>query len=284
MIVSEMCTDSVLVMFRSYPGDPNLQDYLKLAINDGLIPVSTFVSTLLQAARSSELHIPATLDTLIRTALDAHYTSGRAPIGSVVPLDQPAPAVFRTIQDALALLRTAYALPMSHFHQLPTSAAELVILLLACVTDLHSVPNAQAVVLYDEMMETLGMCRLLGAAVVGVLDTFMVSLSLLIGDDVKAAREAQMMRTTQFAQGKGDMWGPSSETDVVSGGLLLNYMVCSSKIFRSFADLYPFPRLHTQHTIGVQATPQTQWRYWWRASAGLLGRQPYITRSSSYPH
>ena len=77
--------DSVLVLYRSYPGDPGLQDYLKAAIQDGILPVSTFVSTLLQAARSPELHIPATLDTLCRIALDFHYSSGQPPLGSVVP-------------------------------------------------------------------------------------------------------------------------------------------------------------------------------------------------------
>ncbi len=73
--------------------------------------------------------------------------------------------------------------------------------------------------------------------VAGVLETFLVSLSLLIGDDVtlRAAREAQMMTSTsQFGgvpqHGKpGDIGivGPSSETDVITLGLLLNSMVKS---------------------------------------------------------
>ena len=115
--------DSVLVLYRSYPGDPGLQDYLKAAIKDGTLPVSIFVSTLLQAARSPELHIPATLDRQ-------------------------------------------------------------------------------------------------------VFDTFIMSLTLLIGDDAKATREAQMMHTIQLILGKGDILGLSSDTDTVTLGLLMKYMVC----------------------------------------------------------
>jgi hypothetical protein len=55
--------------------------------------------------------------------------------------------------------------------------------------------------------------------------------------------------------------GPSSETDVITLGLLLNSMVKS------------IPSGH----------PQTQWRCSWPSSAGLLGRRPFITPSSSYP-
>ncbi|KAF8973994.1 hypothetical protein BDZ97DRAFT_1777866 [Flammula alnicola] len=202
--VASNLSNSVLVLYRSYPGDPGLQDYLKAAIQDGILPVSTFVATLLQAARSSELHIPATLDTLCRIALDAHYSSGQPPIGSVVPFSESPTVVLGTVQDALALLRTAYSLPMSHFHQLTTSVSELVIFS-------YPVSTAQALVHFSDVRQ--------------VLDTFVMSLTLLIGDDVKAAREAQMMHTIQFALGKGDILGPSSDTDIITLGLLLNCMV-----------------------------------------------------------
>jgi hypothetical protein len=66
------------------------------------------------------------------------------------------------------------------------------------MTDLSRVPGAQAVHLYGEMSETMAVCRFRldeddgGAGgggggddrVAGVLETFLVSLSLLIGDDV----------------------------------------------------------------------------------------------------
>ena len=58
-----------------------------------------------------------------------------------------------------------------------------------------------------------------------VLDDFVVALTLLIGDDAKAAREAQMMQNLQFALGKGDISGPNSDEDMTTLGLMLNTMV-----------------------------------------------------------
>jgi len=135
-------SNSVLVLYRSYPGDPDLQDYLKFAIQDGLLSVAIFTATLLQAARSPELHAPTTLDTLCRLALDAHYSSGLPPVGSVVSYGESPITVLGTVQDALALLRTAHSLPMSPYHQLTTSASELVILLLSCVSDISQFSTA----------------------------------------------------------------------------------------------------------------------------------------------
>ncbi|GLB36220.1 putative mediator complex subunit Med5 [Lyophyllum shimeji] len=217
-------SNSVLVLYRSYPGDPNLQEYLKHAIADGSLPVSTFVATLLQAARSPELHTPATLDTLCRFALDAHYSSGLPPIGSVVSYKESQITVLGIVQDALALLRTAHSLPLSHFHQLTNSASELVILLLSCVSDISQVSTAQAMVHFADANDLLQNFRLT-QDVRQVLETFVLSLSLLIGDDAKAAREAQIMHTIQLALGKGNFHGPGSETDIITFSLVFHHLV-----------------------------------------------------------
>ncbi|KAF9569643.1 hypothetical protein CPC08DRAFT_701548 [Agrocybe pediades] len=227
--VATNISNSVLVLYRSYPGDPALQEYLKAALQDGILPVSTFVTTLLQAARSPDLHVPVTLDTLCRTALDAHYSSGLPPVGSVVALNESPLVTLGTIQDALALLRTAYSLPISHFHQLTTSVSELVILLVSCISDLSQVSPAQALVHFADANELLTNYRLT-ADVRQVLDALVISLSLLIGDDVKAAREAQLMQTVRYSLGsKGPggevLGGPSSDSDVITFGLLLNHLV-----------------------------------------------------------
>ena len=223
--------DSVLVLYRSYPGDPGLQEYLKTAVQDGILPLSTFVATLLQAARSPELHIPATLNTLCRIALDAHYASGHPPIGSIVPFSESSIVTLATVQDALALLRTAHTLSISHFHQLTASASNLVILLLSCVSDLSQLSTAQAMVYFNQVSFLLTHYRL-SPQVRQVLDSFVVSLTLLIGDDAKAAREAQMMQNMQFALGKGDISGPNSDGDMTTLGLILNTMVTFPFFFR----------------------------------------------------
>ena len=64
-----------------------------------------------------------------------------------------------------------------------------------------------------------------------VLDSFVISLTLLIGDDAKAAREAQMMQN-QFALGRGDISGPNSDGDMTTLGLMLNTMVTFVFFFR----------------------------------------------------
>ncbi|KZT30460.1 hypothetical protein NEOLEDRAFT_1126012 [Neolentinus lepideus HHB14362 ss-1] len=216
-------SNSVLLLLRSYPGDPMLQDYLKRAIEEKLIPVHTFISTFLSAAQSTELHNSATLDMLCRIALDAHYSSGLPPIGSVIPHNESSIVILGTVQEALGLLRTASNLPMSHYHQLTTSASELVILLLSCVTDMSQVSTAQAIMHFHDVNDMLQNIQL-NPDVRRVLETFAVSLSLLIGDDQKAAREAQLMHALQLALGK-DILGPNSDTDIVTCSLMFHYFM-----------------------------------------------------------
>ncbi|KAK0198374.1 mediator complex subunit Med5-domain-containing protein [Armillaria mellea] len=222
--VESTLSNSVLSMLRFYPGNPDLQEYLKYAIQDGMISVAVFVATMLQAARSPDLHHPATLDMLCRIALDAHYSSGSPPMGSVVSYGESAIIIVGTVQDALALLRTAHALPLTHFHQLTTSASELVILLLSCVSDLSQVSTTQASIQLQDITEILQSFRLT-PAVRQALDTYMVSLGFLTGDDAKAAREAQMMHSLQVALGKDDVSGPNSDADVITFGLELHHLV-----------------------------------------------------------
>lgn len=253
--------DSVLVLYRSYPGDPDLQYYLKYAIRDGMLSVAVFVATLLQAARSPELHTPATLDMLCRVALDAHYSSGLPPIGSVVSYSESPIVVLGTVQDALALLRTAHSLPLSHFHQLTTSASELVILLLSCVSDMSQVSTAQAMVHFGDANDLLQNFRL-SSDVRQVLETFVLSLSLLIGDDAKAAREAQMMHTIQLALGKGDILGPSSNADIITFSLVLHHFVSFKyPLFSSILLIFVFFRCLTEPVSSDQEVGQILWPY-----------------------
>lgn len=201
-----------------------LQGYLKCAIREGMLAVAVFVASFLQASRSPELHNAATLDMLCRIALDAHYSSGMPPIGSVVSYSESSIVVLGTIQDALALLRTAHSLHISPSHQLASSASELVILLLSCVTDMSQVSTAQAMVHFADTNDMLQTLRL-SPDVRQVLESFAMSLSLIIGDDAKAAREAQMMQSLQLALGKSDVLGPSSDADTVTCGLMLHNLV-----------------------------------------------------------
>ena len=160
---------------------------------------------------------------LCRVALDAHYSSGLPPTGSVVPFDESPVVTLGTVQDAFALLRTAHGLQNSQFHQLTTSASELVMLLLSCVNDLSQVSTAQAMVHFADANDMLHNLRL-SVDVRQVIENFVVSLSLILGDDAKAAREAQMMQSIQMALGKGGTIGPSSDTNIITCSLLLHHL------------------------------------------------------------
>ncbi|KDQ63670.1 hypothetical protein JAAARDRAFT_189219 [Jaapia argillacea MUCL 33604] len=221
--VGAAISNSVLVMFRAYPADPTLQEYLKTAIRDGLLPLHVFVTSFLQAARSPELHNGSTLDALCRVVLECHYSTGMPPVGSVVPYAESAINILGTIQDALALLRTAHTLPISSSHRLPASASELVILLISSVTDITQVSTAQAMVHFADANDMLQSFRL-SPDVRHVLENFVLSLSLVIGDDAKAAREAQMLHAFQLELSK-DILGPSSETDIVTCSLMLHHFL-----------------------------------------------------------
>ncbi|KAL0951090.1 hypothetical protein HGRIS_007828 [Hohenbuehelia grisea] len=225
--VEQQITNSILVLYLSYPGDPGLQEYLRSAISDRLISLAVFVATFLQAARSIDfikLQSAATLDMLCRVALDVYYSSGLPPVGSIVSFSASPAAVMNTVQDALTLLRTAHSLPPSHFHQVATSASELLVLVLSCITDMSQVSTTQAAVHSADVNELLQNYPL-SQDVRTVMETFALSLSLLIGDDAKAAHEAQMLHTIQLAFGKGDILEPSSNSDMISFGLLLQDLV-----------------------------------------------------------
>ncbi|KAJ6519904.1 hypothetical protein C8R45DRAFT_40218 [Mycena sanguinolenta] len=218
--IQRALSNSVLILYRSFPGDPDLQEYLKLLIKSDMLSIAVFVSTFLQAARSTELHAPATLDMLCRVALDAHYSSG---LPSVLSLTDTPVAVSNTLQDALALLRVAHELPISHFHQLATSASELVILLFSAV-DLSQIAPSQAMALFGEASSMITHSSI-SQDVRQILESFALSLGLLIGDDAKAAPEVHMMHSFQSALGKSDTVGSSSNTDTVSFSLALSYLV-----------------------------------------------------------
>ncbi|KAH9937109.1 mediator complex subunit Med5-domain-containing protein [Fomitopsis serialis] len=220
-------SNSVLVLFRNYPGDPALQGYLKCAIKDGLLTIPKFVTTFLSAAQSPDLHNTATLDMLCRVVLDAHYATGLPALGSIIPYSETPADLLGTVQNSISLLRMAHQLPPSHFHQLVASASELLTLLISCVspTDISQISTAQAMIYCAEANDILQIQSLL-PHVKQELETFALSLSLMLGDDAKAAREAQMMHTLQLAYGKGDIMGTSADTaDLVTCGLVLHSFV-----------------------------------------------------------
>lgn len=217
-----MYPDSLIPLFKEYAGDPALREYLNLAIKEGILPLPRFVSNLLDAARSPDLHNVATLDTLVRIALDAHYSSGKAPVGSIIGVEDSTITIMRTVKDGMALLRVAYSLPLSPFHQLTTSVSELLILLLSPLNDFSDIPGTETSQHFTDANELLHNYQLT-PNLRQILESHVTYLSIILGDDVKTARGTQMI---QYALGRGSVFGPNSNTDIITSGLLLNHLVC----------------------------------------------------------
>lgn len=137
---------------------------------------------------------------------------------------QSLPDLLNNIQNVLSLLRIAYTSTSNQFHPLTNSASELLILLLSIISDVSQIPTAQAMGFIGYASELLQHYRL-SPEVRHVLENFMLSLSLVVGDE-KAARQAQVMHTLQLALGKGDIaGGNSTSTDIIMCGLLLHALV-----------------------------------------------------------
>jgi hypothetical protein len=223
------------------------------------------------------------------------------------------PGILRVVGDALALLRTVCGLVRtkgggprtpSTTQDLLSAASELLVLLLARVpADLSRVQTAQAIALYNEMSETVAVYQSLvltyhhghgqhqgwwaddHSGLVGVLETFMVSLSLVVGEDVRVAQAASAaavghgvggldigfginmgMGLDAFAAPAGT--GPvnvvvsvpqqtSSDMDAITLGLVLNHIVCIFFFFFFFFFLvwkflenwiHPGRRRHRQNS------------------------------------
>ena len=213
-----------MILFGSYPGEPTLGRYLRIAIEQQVLSIPTFVTTFLQAARSATFHSPATLDILCKVVLDAHDASDAPTLGSILSTKMPPLSIFATIHDAVVLLKTAFTFPASSFHELTASASELLILLISCASDFSQLTTGQAMNYWNDITELQQMP--LEPHVRQVLDNFTFSLSLVLGDDAKINREAQMMHSIQMSLGnKADSLTPTSEYETTTFCLFFDNLV-----------------------------------------------------------
>ncbi|THH04163.1 hypothetical protein EW145_g5729 [Phellinidium pouzarii] len=219
---------SVLELFGLYPAELLLYSYLKYALhNYDLLSLPVFVSTFVESAKSPNLHDASTLDMLCRLIQEEHYSSGLPPEQSLLSIHNSMTSrVLEIVHGSLSLLRVSYTLPSSPFHDLTSSASQLVMLVLSCVGDMSSVSTAQAMMHYAEVLEILQTSQL-NNEMRSVLETFALSLNMILGDDAKMAQEAQLMQTLQLSLGKGDILGPNSHSDLVTCSLLLRHFVAN---------------------------------------------------------
>ncbi|ETW87289.1 hypothetical protein HETIRDRAFT_307456, partial [Heterobasidion irregulare TC 32-1] len=217
--------DSVLILLSLYPGDFALQSYLRDAIHDGILSLGVFVTTFLLAARSPDLHDPATLDMLCRIAIESHFSSGLLlSSSSVISFTESPDGILTSIRNALELLKTAHSLPISHFHRLIESVGYLVTLLTSSFTDISKVPRAQAMACAEEIREAQQMFSL-SQDVREALAVFAHHLDIWNDGSSTPILEMPPMHTVQPSLGKGDILAPGTESDVVTCSLMLYHLV-----------------------------------------------------------
>ncbi|KAG9314425.1 hypothetical protein JVU11DRAFT_5222 [Chiua virens] len=278
--VGPAISDAIVALCSSYDANPTLLNYLRHALGSGLVSTANFVASFLRAARSSQLQNGSTLDVLCRTALDVHYASGMPPLGSILPSASSQTTILAIANDSLAFLRQAYSLPPSGFHTLSTTASELITLMLPCVPDVLQMSTTQAMLCFGDANDLLHSVRL-SPEVRQVLETFVFSLSLLIGDDAKVAREAQVIHS-QIALGKSDMLGSNLEADFISCRSAATvprcgaaYRIDAMDVFGSECLLYSM--LLASMTCVAQSSPKGIHDgsfFMWRAF--VLGRLPRL--------
>ncbi|KAL5518819.1 NUT1 [Sanghuangporus vaninii] len=219
-------SNAVLDLFNLYPGDLLLLSYLKHGLHDsGLLSLPALVFSFLEPSRLSHLHDTSTLSMLCRLIQEEHYASALPPEQSLLSAQTASTSkVLDLVNGALGFLRVSYTLPTSSFHNPIPSSSQLVMLLLSCVSDMTSVTTAQARQLFLEVNETLQMIQLDGE-LRAVLESFALSLSMILGDDAKMAQELQQTQSLQLSLGKGDVFGPNSQTDIVTCSLMLRSLV-----------------------------------------------------------
>lgn len=242
----------MLVLYQSYPADPVLNTYLKRAIEEGIIPLHVYVSTFLEASASSILNSIATLDSLCEIPVKLHEDSGHLPLGSLVSSTEEPLSTLIKVDRCVGLLQ--YACSASdrspRQHNLVVNSGKLLMHLLSCVSDISALPMNEGYNLWNQTNMLLVNGVGISEDVRGALSSFLWSLQIHLSSDETTGKEAQMMQSMQMA--KGDIGGPNSENDIITLGLLLQYLVraphrscaLSTRAYAYIAIYFLFFHLH----------------------------------------
>ncbi|KAF8503938.1 mediator complex subunit Med5-domain-containing protein [Hysterangium stoloniferum] len=255
----DLVASSICELLSSFHGDTTLRDYLRTAVVDPQIPLHLWqlLPAFLKNVRSptSSLHDPSSLDMVCRLILNLHYESHAPALGSLIPFAEHPSELLNTISDLLYLLRLSYEFSASPFHQLTTSASELLLQLLAYVGDMSDVTTSQATVLLSLVHVVLQVVTL-DENVRNALDSFLLSLSLILGDGTRQADEAEMFASFQLTPSRHETAGPNPSLDLLSGSLIMARLVSNRG---------------TQSGSGCQPIAIANLMAWYRVSSQALG-------------
>ncbi|KIY72821.1 hypothetical protein CYLTODRAFT_486057 [Cylindrobasidium torrendii FP15055 ss-10] len=219
--VQRQLADSVILVFRDYPGDLELKSYLDRAIQERELALNVYVSTFLKAAQSTALHNAATLDLLCQVVIRAQDVGPT--IGSIVAFNEIPEVVLGLLRDSLALVHIAYKVQQSSsFHYVTESAEQVAVYLATCVTRpmLEELSNMDLIFLCTENVSALISQHELQSHTRSVLEAFRMTIHAAFGDS-----DVQMMQSLTVVLGKGDVIGPNSLSDTITPGMVLHHFI-----------------------------------------------------------
>lgn len=223
--VGEVICETVISLLGSFHGNRDLREYLRFSVIDTVIPVQLhqLLAVFLRNARPPNIHDPSTLDMICRLILTLHYDSSLPPGGSLIPFSISPTQLLSIISDALSLLRLSYEFTVSPFHQLSSSASELVNLLLTCVGDISNASTTQVSILLSQVHELLQV-NPLEPGIRHALDSFLLVLSLAFGDGSRQVEEAEIFSNFQLTP-RPDSNDPNPSLDLLTGAMIMNRLV-----------------------------------------------------------
>jgi hypothetical protein len=166
---------TILGLYSSFESDL-LVEYLRFAILNGLINLSTYLQGFLAEPVSHSL---TTYGPLAQLALDIHFAT------------QPILALPTScLQCALTILRNAFLLQLSPFDRDVVSMSQLTVLLLATSGNTPPASPADAAILWTLISDLLQVYEL-QPDVRAALETFTVALGIVLGAETRSIQETE---------------------------------------------------------------------------------------------
>ncbi len=211
LCASSATLGTILDLYGAFESDL-LVEYLRFAILNGLVELSTFLCGFLVEPLSHSL---STYASLAQLAIDIHFAT------------QPVVAVpVSCVQCALAVLRTAFTSQLSPFDRDIVSVSQLAILLLSSLNSSLPVAPSDAAIFWTLASDLLQVYDL-PSDMRAALETFTVTLGMVLGADAKSAKEGGQAAELAIAVAKDAASPPTADLNDAGIGLILHNLVCA---------------------------------------------------------
>ncbi|EJD55596.1 hypothetical protein AURDEDRAFT_179328 [Auricularia subglabra TFB-10046 SS5] len=253
--VCQSILGAILHLFPNYPADQTLLAYIRVAVQGNFVPLSFALSYFVTNA--SHIQDAATLHVLFKCLLDIHFASGASPYGSIITFDTPMVSILELLHACLPLVKSWDSImAATPFHGLQSPISQLVVLLVSCLDDLASVTTAHAGVYFNEVSQVLHTPNI-DQTLRHALENYMMALSMVLGDNAKAAREVEMMQALHLSMSKSSAVGGTASFEIITFGTLLRHLFDERADSLSFGNTDAAVAIlrATQHYTGAPLQP-----------------------------